>query len=306
MCSLRREYPPLSLLQLQKMIDTDRLDTSQPIDLSVICNTGLYTIDPLHKHFGIQLTDEVRQQTHILEYRIIEFMYFGIIFVHAHQWISLTSRLILPVCVFLSLPVLAEPSCFGPPLILVSLYILILTPFSVSLFPRFLLCGQIILYRIYVWPIFSFLHTVEQSHWLYTWDCCLSLTHTPSSSHLANMQLGHLLTCSGFRHLEISLMASPCFFCLLVCSFLVFLVIYYRAFCLYVATIFFCIPVFCPKHACPETKAAFLPLDLPCCGLTTHSGEILITGKSLSLSLTHTHTKPFVHLSIDFHALFKR
>jgi len=49
------------------MIDTDRLDISQPIDLSVICNTGLYTIDPLHKHFGIQLTDEVRQQTQILE-----------------------------------------------------------------------------------------------------------------------------------------------------------------------------------------------------------------------------------------------
>jgi large subunit ribosomal protein L15 len=40
------------------MIDTDRLDIAQPIDLSVICNTGLYTIDPLHKHFGIQLTDE--------------------------------------------------------------------------------------------------------------------------------------------------------------------------------------------------------------------------------------------------------
>jgi hypothetical protein len=44
------------------MIDTDRLDVSQPIDLSIICNTGLYTIEPHHKHFGIQLTDEVRQQ----------------------------------------------------------------------------------------------------------------------------------------------------------------------------------------------------------------------------------------------------
>jgi large subunit ribosomal protein L15 len=44
------------------MIDTDRLDVSQPIDLSSICNTGLYTINPQHKHFGIQLTDEVRQQ----------------------------------------------------------------------------------------------------------------------------------------------------------------------------------------------------------------------------------------------------
>ncbi|XP_023703205.1 39S ribosomal protein L15, mitochondrial [Cryptotermes secundus] len=55
---LRREYPPLSLLQLQKMIDTDRLDVSQPIDLSLMCNTGLYKMDPHHKHFGIQLTDE--------------------------------------------------------------------------------------------------------------------------------------------------------------------------------------------------------------------------------------------------------
>jgi large subunit ribosomal protein L15 len=61
--SLRREYPPLSLLQLQKMIDTDRVDISQPLDLSVICNTGLYTIDPMSKHFGIQLTDEVSQYT---------------------------------------------------------------------------------------------------------------------------------------------------------------------------------------------------------------------------------------------------
>jgi hypothetical protein len=45
------------------MIDTDRLDISQPLDLSVICNTGLYKIDPLQKHFGIQLTDEVSQYT---------------------------------------------------------------------------------------------------------------------------------------------------------------------------------------------------------------------------------------------------
>ena len=64
--SLRREYPPLSLLQIQKMIDTDRLDISKPIDLSVICNTGLYRMDPTHKHFGIQLTDEVSK------HRIIE------------------------------------------------------------------------------------------------------------------------------------------------------------------------------------------------------------------------------------------
>jgi large subunit ribosomal protein L15 len=45
------------------MIDTDRVDISQPLDLSVICNTGLYKIDPMSKHFGIQLTDEVSQYT---------------------------------------------------------------------------------------------------------------------------------------------------------------------------------------------------------------------------------------------------
>jgi len=27
-------------------------------------------------------------------------------------------------------------------------------------------------------------------------------------------------------------------------------------------------------------KAAILPLDFPCCGIVTHSGEILTTGKS--------------------------
>jgi len=35
---------------------------------------------------------------------------------------------------------------------------------------------------------------------------------------LANIELGHLLTCYGLTHLEVSLMVSPGFFCLLVCS----------------------------------------------------------------------------------------
>jgi len=56
---------------------------------------------------------------------------------------------------------------------------------------------------------------------------------------LANMELGHLLTHSGVTGLEVSLMVSPAFFCLLVCSVLVFSVIYYGAFCLHVATTFF-------------------------------------------------------------------
>jgi len=61
------------------------------------------------------------------------------------------------------------------------------------------------------------------------------------------MQLGHLLTQSSLTRLEVSLMVSPGFFCLLVCSFLLSSVIYYKAFSLYIVTDFFCIPVVCPK-----------------------------------------------------------
>lgn len=57
-CSVRREYPPLTLLQLQTMIDTNRLDISRPIDLTTLCNTGLYHVRPDWRHFGVQLTDD--------------------------------------------------------------------------------------------------------------------------------------------------------------------------------------------------------------------------------------------------------
>ncbi|KAK7501169.1 hypothetical protein BaRGS_00007654 [Batillaria attramentaria] len=55
---LRRQYPPLSLLQLQRFIDLGRIDPTQPIDLSQICNTGLYKIEVEKKHFGVNLTEE--------------------------------------------------------------------------------------------------------------------------------------------------------------------------------------------------------------------------------------------------------
>jgi len=42
------------------MIDLNRIDISKPIDLSVLCNTGLYSIKPEDKHFGVNLIDEVR------------------------------------------------------------------------------------------------------------------------------------------------------------------------------------------------------------------------------------------------------
>lgn len=41
------------------MVDTGRIDASQPIDLTTICNTKLYKIDPHDRHFGVHLTDEV-------------------------------------------------------------------------------------------------------------------------------------------------------------------------------------------------------------------------------------------------------
>lgn len=40
------------------MIDYDRVDTSKPIDIATIIKSGLYTINPEQKHFGINLTDE--------------------------------------------------------------------------------------------------------------------------------------------------------------------------------------------------------------------------------------------------------
>lgn len=55
---VRRQYPPLTLLQLQTMIDTDRLDAGRPIDLTQLCGTGLVDIQPDSRHFGVQLTDE--------------------------------------------------------------------------------------------------------------------------------------------------------------------------------------------------------------------------------------------------------
>lgn len=47
------------MTSLQKMIDLNRIDISKPIDLSVLCNTGLYNINPEDKHFGVNLIDEV-------------------------------------------------------------------------------------------------------------------------------------------------------------------------------------------------------------------------------------------------------
>nr|XP_023021998.1 39S ribosomal protein L15, mitochondrial [Leptinotarsa decemlineata] len=55
---LKRQYPPLSMIDLQKLIDTNRIDTSKPIDLQAILNTGLYKLSPDQLEFGVQMTDE--------------------------------------------------------------------------------------------------------------------------------------------------------------------------------------------------------------------------------------------------------
>lgn len=60
--SLRRQYPPLTLLQLQTLLDSNRIDANNPIDLTTLCNTGLFNIRPDLRHFGIQLTDEGAEQ----------------------------------------------------------------------------------------------------------------------------------------------------------------------------------------------------------------------------------------------------
>lgn len=55
---LRREYPTISLLQLQVLLDTNRIDANAPIDITTLCNTGLLKLKPAEKQFGFQLTDD--------------------------------------------------------------------------------------------------------------------------------------------------------------------------------------------------------------------------------------------------------
>lgn len=43
---------------MQTLIDLNRVDTSKPIDLVSILNTGLYKLNPDERQFGINLTDE--------------------------------------------------------------------------------------------------------------------------------------------------------------------------------------------------------------------------------------------------------
>ncbi|KAI0235493.1 39S ribosomal protein L15, mitochondrial [Lamellibrachia satsuma] len=50
--------PPLSLLQLQRLIDLNMLDTNEPIDLTALCNTKVFRVDTSKRQYGVNLTDE--------------------------------------------------------------------------------------------------------------------------------------------------------------------------------------------------------------------------------------------------------
>ena len=56
---MRRQYPPLSLLSLQRLVDLGRIDATKPIDLTTLCNTKVVVMDTINRHYGINLTDEV-------------------------------------------------------------------------------------------------------------------------------------------------------------------------------------------------------------------------------------------------------
>ena len=61
-------YVPLSLHQLQLMLDTSRLSTSVPIDITQLNNTGILEIDARMEHGGIMLEEEVGRWIILLQY----------------------------------------------------------------------------------------------------------------------------------------------------------------------------------------------------------------------------------------------
>jgi large subunit ribosomal protein L15 len=55
---LRREYPPLSMRELLRMIELNRIDATKPVDLVSIMNSGLFKFLPDQRQYGVQLTDD--------------------------------------------------------------------------------------------------------------------------------------------------------------------------------------------------------------------------------------------------------
>jgi len=54
-----RQFPTVTLEQLQLLVDTNRLETDKPIDMATLCATDvLIPIHPSRNHFGFNLTSE--------------------------------------------------------------------------------------------------------------------------------------------------------------------------------------------------------------------------------------------------------
>ncbi|CAG0891272.1 unnamed protein product [Darwinula stevensoni] len=87
---MKRQYPPISLLQLQTLIDTGRLDASKPIDITAICHTGLFHLDPLQKHYGFQITDEGADDFTTQKKKNLHNLYLFRIQLQSHNHIDLT------------------------------------------------------------------------------------------------------------------------------------------------------------------------------------------------------------------------
>lgn len=55
---LKLSYQPLCMGKLQKMIDTNRLRTDVPVDITQIMATGLFQVKPIEREGGIMLEDD--------------------------------------------------------------------------------------------------------------------------------------------------------------------------------------------------------------------------------------------------------
>lgn len=55
---MRRQYLPISLHEIQLLVDVDRIDTTQMIDIAQICRTRMFKLNPEMREFGFQLVDE--------------------------------------------------------------------------------------------------------------------------------------------------------------------------------------------------------------------------------------------------------
>lgn len=56
--SRKKEYPPITLAKIQHLIDVGRLDPSEPIDVTSLCNARAFNIDIYKKQYGAQIRDE--------------------------------------------------------------------------------------------------------------------------------------------------------------------------------------------------------------------------------------------------------